>query len=377
MSDRPKRSVTRGVDLDLRHRLVAWRVLNLFNLTQRSGTPAYRRATGLADGQWRIVQKVGIQEPVHVGQIAALLSRDKSQISRAASRLVSRGVLTRAGRRGPLALSIKGRAIFSQIVRLAMARNIALTDGLSDAELRKLPTLLARLQTQARRFISPRFVRSATSASRQALAAALLTDREDLRARQRDAKPRDRLILPDFINFLNLLRSSAATAFGRVTGLSEVECQIVSQVAEYGILTLIELVSTMNRDKSQVGRAVKRLLGLGHLATYKIGGGRHVRLVITSSGRRIYERAARLALRRNAQLVAGLSRAQQAELFAMLDRITLNAEDLLRRQGARAAQRAVIFCPGTRDVPTPMPRVAAMRSRNSRMVFGLRPVILS
>ena len=162
-----------------------------------------------------------------------------------------------------------------------------------------------------------------------------------------------------------------------MTGLSEVECQIVSQVAEYGILTLIELVSTLNRDKSQVGRAVKRLLGLGHLATYKIGGGRHVRLVITSSGRRIYERAARLALRRNAQLVAGLSRAQQAELFAMLDRITLNAEDLLRRQGARAAQRAVIFCPGTRDVPTPMPRVAAMRSRNSRMVFGLRPVILS
>ena len=119
--------------------------------------------------------------------------------------------------------------------------------------------------------------------------------------------------------------------------MSEFQWQIVSQVGEYGIVTLIELVSNMNRDKSQVGRAVKRLVEQGHVLAYKIGRGRHVRLVITPSGRRIYERAARLALARNTRLLRDLSPQEQQTLFAMLDRIAENAEDLLSRPRRRAS----------------------------------------
>ena len=338
MPDGDNRQSATGEDLGLRHRLIAWRVMALVNLTQRSGTPAYRRATGLSDAEWRIVHQVGVHAPVLLTQVAALLSRDKSQVSRSVARLVTRGVLTRPSRRAPLELSSRGRDIYGRILRLARTRNGALTRGLSDAELRKLPLLLARLQRQARRLIATSPDRGrATLASRDALIAARLTDRGDLRARQRDAGPRERLILPDFINLLNLLRSSATAVFRGATGLSEFEWQIVSQIGEYRGLTLIELVSNMNRDKSQVGRAVKRLVSLGHLAAYKIGGGRHVRLLITPSGRRIYERAARVALARNERLLSQLSRAERRALLHVLDRLAHNAEGLLVRHRARAA----------------------------------------
>src|SRR5439155_4985191 len=100
-------------------------------------------------------------------------------------------------------------------------------------------------------------------------------------------------------NLLNLLRSSAAPAFRRDTGLSDFDWRILSHVAEYQSLTLIELVPVMDRDKSQVGRAVKRLAQLNLLATQKIGGGRHVRLATTAEGRVMYEGIGKLSLHRN------------------------------------------------------------------------------
>jgi len=328
----------RARDQGLRQRLVAWRVMALVNVTQKSGMPAYRQATGLSDVEWQIVRQVGVHAPVVLTQIAALLSRDKGQISRTVGRLVAQGLLVRAGRRAPLALSSRGREVYARIVRLAHARNRALTRGLTSGELRALPAMLARLQMQARRLIDAGADRArGTLASRRALLAAQLTDREELRATQRDLPPRERLILPDFINLLNLLRTSATAVFGQTTGLSEFEWQTIAQIGEYGALTLIELVSNMNRDKSQVGRAVKALVAQGHLSAYKIGGGRHVRLVMAQSGQRIYERAARVALKRNAQLLSGLSRAQQQALFATLERIAANAAGLSSGPGTRGA----------------------------------------
>jgi len=323
-------------DFGLRHRLLAWRVLSLLNLTQRSATPAYRRATGLSDGEWRIVYQVGIHAPVSLVQLAALLRRDKSQVSRTVGGLVTRGVLARLSRRALLDLSSRGRNLFSRILRLAEARNRTLIQGLSDVQLKRLRSMMARLQGQARRLIAASQLQAcSTVESRQALVAARLTDRAGLL--ETDVKPRDRLILPDFINLLNLLRSSSTAVFRRATGMPEFEWQIVSQVGEHGILTLIELVSNMERDNSQVGRAVKRLVRQGHLLAYQIGRARHIRLVITPSGRRIYERAARLALARNARLVRDLSREEERILFAILDRLTDNAADLLSRPRTRGS----------------------------------------
>jgi DNA-binding MarR family transcriptional regulator len=322
----------------LRRRLIAQRVARLLNQVRRSANPAFRRATGLSGEDWRIVGQVGVFLRLQLTELAALLAQDKGQVSRAAKRLIGAGVLARE-QRGALTLTASGKKIYTRILRLSQLRNTVLIRKLTDRELELLRALVARLLANARLLLGKQpgveEDDAQSNARRQALIAARLTDRADLRRRQSELAPRRRLVLPDLINLLNLLRGSSGPAFKRATGASYFDSLILSQVGERASLTLIELVPIMNRDKSQVGRAVKRLAAQGLITTGKIGHGRHVILTISDKGRRVYDRLLRLSLQRNAVLTSGLSSLEQQTLHSILDELTAAGELMLAREHAR------------------------------------------
>lgn len=323
----------------LRRQLLAWRVSALLNLVRRSATPAYRRVTGLSDFEWRVVRQVGVFAPLLLTELAALLGQDKSQVSRSMKRLTKAGTLSREGPRGRFVLTASGQAIYARILRLSRTRNSALIRELTDRELETFTAFVAHLQANARTLLDAEEDEdeggTRSNSRRQTILAARLTDRPDVRRRQQDLAPRDRLILPDLINLLNLLRSSAVPVHGRETRLPELECRMVSEIGERGSLTLIELVPLMNRDKSQVGRGVKRLAAQGLVAAEKIGGGRHVVLALSQKGNRVYERLVQLSLEQNAVLTSGLRRPEQQTLQHVLDKLGAAAEVLLAREQAR------------------------------------------
>jgi DNA-binding MarR family transcriptional regulator len=320
--------------------LISWRLIAFYDLAWRSATLDYCRATGLSADEWRTVRQVGVFQPLTLTELAALLAQDKAQASRAVKSLLQAGVLERDHPRGPITLSGRGRELYGRILRRAEARNAFLLARLDERETKRLPTLLSKLQGNARGLLaqarSDTLARSEAS-MRHIRLAAQITDREAIRQTQRDAPPDRRLMLPDFVNLLNLLRVSAGPAFWAIAPLSELERGVLAQVAARSSLTLIELVPLMRRDKSQVSRIVQRLEELELLETRKIGGGRHVLLLATERGQKIAAENMRLALERDAQLLKGFSGADREALVGILDKLTAGAEVLLERQRRVAA----------------------------------------
>src|SRR5690606_19892618 len=73
----------------------------------------------------------------------------------------------------------------------------------------------------------------------------------------------DWLVMPDLHVLLSLLRQSASMAHGRVTGLARFDWQTLTHVEVGGPVMLSDLIASLDRNKSQVGRAVAHLVDLG------------------------------------------------------------------------------------------------------------------
>jgi DNA-binding MarR family transcriptional regulator len=141
-----------------------------------------------------------------------------------------------------------------------------------------------------------------------------------------------RIVAQDLFLLQNLLQRSAALTYRRAFQLSDFEWRLLSQVGEHAPLTLIQLVPLLSRDKSQVGRTLARLEQRGLITREKIGGGRHILVGISETGRQVYDRLAEIALARNAALVAGLSARDHQSLMTIFDKLTASAAMLLPKR---------------------------------------------
>jgi DNA-binding MarR family transcriptional regulator len=308
--------------------LVTVRLVALLKLITRSARLAFKRTTGLPGFDARLIIQVGTHGPLTLAQIVALLGQDKGQVSRAVKRLVGARVLSREHLRAAIEMTPAGKAAYGRILRLAKSRNAALIDGLTDQELEFLPLVTGRLQANAQSMLAEE------QARQRAADEPVETPAPPARARRERAPRdvRDRLVIPDLIGLQNVVLRSAALAFQRELGLSEVDWQLMSQVGEHAPLTLIQLVPLMSQDKSQVARALTRAEAMGLITRQKIGGGRHVMISGTDKGRATYNRLVQLALQRNAVLIAGLSQPEQQQLSITLEKLTTNAAALLARE---------------------------------------------
>lgn len=109
----------------------------------------YRQKFGISVAEWRVVAHLSQSGSVSVREIHERVDMDKSKVSRAASRLETRGYITKTsnpddGRLVALALTQKGKAMVAELAPLARDFDARLMRELGD-EAPKFRAALSRL----------------------------------------------------------------------------------------------------------------------------------------------------------------------------------------------------------------------------------------
>lgn len=139
--------------LDLAH-FVPYRLSVLTNRVSSAIARTYSERFDLTIPEWRVMAVLGGAARLSAGEVAQRTAMDKVQVSRAIARLVEgkrvqRVVDSEDGRVARLSLTAKGRAIYDEIVPLALGLEDILLEALSPAERTKLDEIMIKLNAQA------------------------------------------------------------------------------------------------------------------------------------------------------------------------------------------------------------------------------------
>jgi DNA-binding MarR family transcriptional regulator len=115
----------------------------------------YQERFGLSIPEWRVVAVVGQHGRLSTQQVIEHTAMDRVRVSRAVIRLADKGVLDRRPhpqdqRAQLLQLSRQGRAVYAQIVPLALDLQAALSTALTAAEQQQLGTILEKIGRRTR-----------------------------------------------------------------------------------------------------------------------------------------------------------------------------------------------------------------------------------
>ncbi len=151
---RSSAAAKRDAELDL-DRFLPYRLSVLSNRVSDAIAKAYSDRFGLTIPEWRVMAVLGGTSGLSAREVAERTAMDKVQVSRAVDALVrARRVARQAdaldGRIQRLALSARGRAIYDEVVPLALHLEEVLLSALSSTERRSLDALLKKLVLQAR-----------------------------------------------------------------------------------------------------------------------------------------------------------------------------------------------------------------------------------
>lgn len=139
--------------LDLEH-FLPYRLSVLSNTVSSALAGAYARRFGLTIPQWRVVAVLARSPGLSAAGVAERTAMDKVAVSRAVTGLARSGRVRRVlaakdRRRSVLTLTARGRAVYRQIVPLALAYERRLLGELSPAEQAQFDRLLGRLQKRS------------------------------------------------------------------------------------------------------------------------------------------------------------------------------------------------------------------------------------
>jgi DNA-binding MarR family transcriptional regulator len=140
------------LDLD---RFLPYRLSVLSNRVSDAIARQYSDRFGLSIPEWRVMAVLGGSPDLSARDVAERTAMDKVQVSRAVDSLAGAGRVARTPDRGDgrvmrLALSAKGRAIYDEVVPLALHLEEMFLSALSPAERRQFDALMAKLALQAR-----------------------------------------------------------------------------------------------------------------------------------------------------------------------------------------------------------------------------------
>ena len=137
----------------LSRRLMSIRLVRLVDFIGRASTLRYTRASGLSDFEWRVLVRVCETPELSLNDLAGLLHRNVAQASRAVTRLVGAGLVTRRNRGGGPGVLISptplGRSVYEPMVAMAVEADARLTAGLSEEDLLALERMLGVLTQNA------------------------------------------------------------------------------------------------------------------------------------------------------------------------------------------------------------------------------------
>lgn len=306
-----------------------WKVLHA---ARESAEIAYSRTMHLAELDRRILLLLESHGDLVPAEVSASMGVDKAQVSRAVKRLEEMGLLARDGVRSPLSLSPAGRVLTQRMLRLADLRNRELTFGVSDAQLVEFFAVLEKLMARAVLLLEQE--RKLIAAGRTEVPLGY----DELAAEADPANggivvERSR-ILPPMITLSSYAMRSAALVFKRLTGLSNFEAWVLNEIARTPPMEWNQLVQTINRDQSQAGRTVNRLIDMGLIERSGAPARRHGTFSPTPEGARLHALLEHAGYQRAAFLVQDLAPEQLKSFFTIFDIIAHNAEAQLSRERA-------------------------------------------
>ena len=304
-----------------RRQVIAGRLRPLLWAARESGDIAYGRTTRLNEIERQILMLLDRGEGRGSAELAALIGKDKAQISRAVSRLLDQALVRREGARTPLQLAAEGARMAAAMRRLGEARHEELVRGIDAAALAALRTVLADV------------TRRATALFEQEKAIGQGAAESDwFHGRQVDLPPDPEggLIVPRLVTLFAYLQRSAALAIKRLLGLTSFEALVLLQVAEHAPLSQQRLIAMLGRDQSQAGKSLKRLIELG-LVARKARDGRPL-LVPTAEGRSAHDLLTADEWRRDALLTGHLAPEVLAGFVSTLDLLGRNAQAQVERE---------------------------------------------
>jgi DNA-binding MarR family transcriptional regulator len=141
--------------LDLDH-FMPYRLSVLSNRVSSAIANEYSERFGLTIPEWRVMAVLGGTPGLSAREVAERTAMDKVQVSRAVARLlrvkrVQRAADNQDGRVTRLSLSSRGRAIYDEIVPLALHLEEQFLAALSPAERKAFDQLMSKLAARARR----------------------------------------------------------------------------------------------------------------------------------------------------------------------------------------------------------------------------------
>ncbi len=153
-SDAAARRIEPRLDLDS---FVPYRLSVLSNRVSSAIAAEYSERFGLTIPEWRIMAVLGGTPGLSAREVAERTAMDKVQVSRAVARLLlAKRIQKEAdgedGRVTRLKLSPKGRAIYDEIVPLALHLEELFLSALTISERRTFDALMTKLGRQARLF---------------------------------------------------------------------------------------------------------------------------------------------------------------------------------------------------------------------------------
>jgi DNA-binding MarR family transcriptional regulator len=154
MSSAARNSVANPAVLDL-DRFVPYRLSVLTNRVSNAIAREYSERFGLSIAEWRVMAVLGGAAGLSARDVAARTEMDKVQVSRAVANLmhdkrVQRQTDEADARVTRLSLSAKGRAIYDEIVPLALSLEAQFLDALTNDERAAFDRLLTKLAARAK-----------------------------------------------------------------------------------------------------------------------------------------------------------------------------------------------------------------------------------
>jgi len=139
---------------------VPYRLSVLSNRVSGAIARHYSQRFGLSVPEWRVMAVLGGAPGLSARDVAGRTAMDKVQVSRAVASLLRAGRVSRAGdstdrRVSRLSLTAKGRAIYDQIVPLALRLEELFLSALSAEERLAFDRLMDKLSRQARLLAPP------------------------------------------------------------------------------------------------------------------------------------------------------------------------------------------------------------------------------
>lgn len=304
----------------------------LLHKVRESSELSFAREIELVDLDRRILFLLRQAGALAPAGISAATGVDKAQVSRSVKRLLELELVERGQIRSPIALTRKGTGLADRLLRLSELRNRELTFDVSDDELVEFIGVVELLLDRAVQLYDKE--REITGARGQTEADfKAVYGIEEVRTGEKIVVDRARLTSPLY-TLMAYFSRSGALAYKRLTGLSNFEAWVLSEISYDPPTDWPRLVAALQRDHSQAGRTVNNLIEQGLVRREGRPGRRHGRFLPTEKGVEIYRIIFEAARERADFLLAPLEEERLQRFMATFDKIRRNAAAQLERERA-------------------------------------------